>query len=339
MKKVVFVVLILLVSVGTIEKLSARSLQAAEKTLEVSKHQELSIKQAIELAYPSALKWNENAQLLVAINIDIDKPGKGIGANGKRKNWNISFGVPDTNKYFLVTIHDGKIDGLNDLTTEGTSPYPKKEFVGAADIKYDSPELLKKALEMGSIYPGKDWAKGYNFMLRKDTVTNISLMLVIGWNSNQTEMKAVGFNVTTGEYIPPKNLLGILMYSQIAFAETDEGVPFLISNGKCPDSQNLEPVSSDKGLLNALNTIIPEVYKNQNYKGWKIESIAHLSESPHPDAYYAMAKNYCGEEIANNSWFVEVLFPQYLPAYDASHRQIFVTKNKQGQWFAWFRFH
>lgn len=205
MKKVVFVVLILLISIGAIEKVSAYSLQSTEKTLEVSDHHELSIKQAIELAYPSALKWNENAQLLDAINIDLDKPGKGIGANGKRKNWNISFGVPDTNKYFLVTIHDGKIDGLNDLTTEGTSLYPKKEFVGIDDIKHDSPELLKKALEMGSIYPGKDWAKGYNFMLRKDTRTNIPLMLVIGWNSTQTEMKAVAFNATTGEYIPPKN--------------------------------------------------------------------------------------------------------------------------------------
>ena len=205
MKKVVFTVLILLISIGAIEKVSARSSQSTEKTLEVSEHQELSIKKAIELAYPSAVKWNENAQLLDAINIDLDKSGKGIGANGKRKNWNISFGVPDTNKYFLVTIHDGKIDGLNDLTTEGTTPYPKKEFVAFEDIKYDSPDLLKKALEMGSIYPGKDWAKGYNFFLKKDTEKNISLLLVIGWNSNQTEMTSVGFNVTTGEYIPPKN--------------------------------------------------------------------------------------------------------------------------------------
>lgn len=61
---------------------------------------ELSLKQAIELAYPSALKWNKNAQLLDAINIDLDKPGKSIGSNGKRKHWNISFGVPDTNKFF-----------------------------------------------------------------------------------------------------------------------------------------------------------------------------------------------------------------------------------------------
>ena len=37
-------------------------------------------------------------------------------------------------------------------------------------------------------------------MLRKDTETNIPLMLVIGWNSDQTKMKAAGFNVTTGEY-------------------------------------------------------------------------------------------------------------------------------------------
>lgn len=133
--------------------------------------------------------------------------------------------------------------------------------------------------------------------------------------------------------------LGILIHSQISFAETDEEVPFLINNGKCPNSQSLRHISSDKGLINALNTIIPEVYKEDNYKGWKIETIAHLSKAPHPEAYYAMAKHYCGEEIANNSWFVEVLFPKYLPAYEPSHRQIFVTKNKQGQWFAWFRFH
>ncbi len=193
----VFVVLFLLISTGQVEKVSA------EDTFEENEHQELSIRQAIELAFPPALKWNEDAQLLQAINIDLDKPGKSIGSNGKRKHWNISFGVPDTNKYFLVTIHDGKIDMVNDLTGEGTSPYPKKEFVLMKDIKYDSPELLKKALKVGGIYPGKDWAKGFNFMLRKDTERNINLLLVIGWNSDQTNMEAAGFNASTGEYIKP----------------------------------------------------------------------------------------------------------------------------------------
>ncbi|PFA17750.1 MULTISPECIES: hypothetical protein [Bacillus cereus group] len=203
MKKIVFVVLVLLISIGTVEKVSARSLQLTDDTLEVVKNQELSVIQAIELAYPSALEWNKNAQLLQGVNIDLDKPGKSIGSNGKRNYWNIDFGVPDTNKIFLVTIHEGDIVEAKDVGREEDSPYPKKEFIKLEDIKYDSPELLKKALKMDSIYPGKDWAKGFNFMIRKNTETNIPLMLVIGWNSDQTKMKAAGFNVKTGEYIKP----------------------------------------------------------------------------------------------------------------------------------------
>jgi hypothetical protein len=206
MKKIILIVFCLLISIGTVEKVSARSLQSTENTLEVVEHKELSIKQAIELAYLPAFKWNKNAQLLHAINIDLDKPGKSIGSNGKRKHWNVQFGVPDTNKLFLVTIHNGKIDKINDLTSKDVSPYPKNEFIQLKDIKYDSPEVLKKALKMGSIYPGKDWAKGYNFRLSKDIERNINLIVVIGWNSDQTKMKSVGFNVTTGEYIPPTDL-------------------------------------------------------------------------------------------------------------------------------------
>lgn len=205
MKKIIIAVLLLLISIDPVGNATARSIKSAEDTFEFYKHQELSIKQAIDLAYPTALEWDENAQLLQAINIDLDKPGKPIRSNGKRKYWNIDFGVPETNKVFLVTIHEGKIDQAKDVTRKGDSPYPKKEFVKLEDINYDSPELLKKALKMGSIYPGKDWAKGYNFMLRKNTETNIPLMLVIGWNIDQTNMKVAGFNVTTGEYIPLQN--------------------------------------------------------------------------------------------------------------------------------------
>lgn len=167
MKKLVFIVLLIFISISMAEKGSARTFQLTKDAIETVEEQQLSIKQAIDLAYPSALEWNEHAELLDAISIDLDKPGKSIGSNGKRKYWNISFGVPDTNKFYLVMIHEGKIDQVNDLTGEGTSPYPQKEFIRLEEIKYDSPELLKKALKMGNIYPGKDWAKGYNFMLKK----------------------------------------------------------------------------------------------------------------------------------------------------------------------------
>lgn len=201
MKRIVFLSVILLISVGAFVKVSATSSQSMH-TLNVVDHQELSIIQAVELAFPSALKWNKDAQLLQAINIDLDKPGNSIGSNGKRKHWNISFGVPDTNKNFLVTIHDGKIDRVHDLTGEGTSPFPKTEFVLMEDVKYDSPELLKKALKVGDIYPGKEWAKGYNFILRKDTERNINLLQVVGWNRDQTEMKSSPFDALTGKYMP-----------------------------------------------------------------------------------------------------------------------------------------
>ncbi|MGE6347265.1 hypothetical protein ACQKIY_22680 [Bacillus mycoides] len=205
MKKIILLVLLLIFSAGTAEKTSARSTKTVKDTFKVFEQQELSLKQAINLAYTSALNWNKNALLLQAVNIDKDKPGKSIGSNGKRKYWNIDFGVPDTNKIFLVTIYEGKIVEAKDVTRDGDSSYSREDFIRLEDIHYDSPQLLKKALTLGNIHPGKDWAKGYNFMLKRDTETSIPLMLVIGWNSEQTKMKAAGFNVTTGEYIPPQN--------------------------------------------------------------------------------------------------------------------------------------
>ncbi len=205
MKNLVLIIFVLLCSMCTVEKVSAHSFSsAAEDAAVVVNQPELSIKQAIELAYPSAQKWNKKAQLLQAINIDLDLPGNSDGSNGKRKFWNISFGIPDTNKFFLVTIHEGKIDKAQELTGKGDTPKSKNEFVKLEDIHYDSPKLLKKALEMGTIYPGKEWAKGYNFMLSKDTVTNRNQMLVVGWNKKQTKMKAAGFDSTTGEPVPPQ---------------------------------------------------------------------------------------------------------------------------------------
>lgn len=167
---------------------------------------ELSILEAIKLAYPSALEWDGNAQLLNAVNIDLeDKDEKSIGSNGKRKYWNIAFGVPDTNKYFLVTIYKGEIEDTNNLTNQLDSPYPKKEFITLDDINYDSPQLLKKALKLDAINPGKDWAKGYNFMITKDPVTNVTLMLVIGWNKELENMVAVYFDATNGNHLVTSN--------------------------------------------------------------------------------------------------------------------------------------
>ncbi|CAG9623752.1 hypothetical protein [Sutcliffiella rhizosphaerae] len=144
MKIIIPVVILSLISFGPVEEASDSSLKSFKENLELFENQELSLKQAIDLTYSSALEWDENAQILQAVNIDLDKPRKSIGSNGKRKYWNISFGVPETNKLFLVTIHEGKINQAQDVTRKGDSPYPKKEFTNLEDINYDSPKLLKK---------------------------------------------------------------------------------------------------------------------------------------------------------------------------------------------------
>ena len=64
------------------------------------------------------------------------------------------------------TIHNGKVEEINDLTNNGDSHYQKRVCTNE-DIKYDSPELLKRALKIGGIYPGKDWAKGYELYASK----------------------------------------------------------------------------------------------------------------------------------------------------------------------------
>lgn len=168
---------------------------------------ELTVLEAVKLANSSALLWNLNAQLLDITNIDLDTQENSIpplGNNGKRKHWNVRFAVPDTNKLFLVTIHDGKIDQTNDLTMEGVSPYLKQELINLSDINHDSPQLIKKAIKKGGIHPGQDWAKGYNFMLSKDPETNTPLMLVIGWDSDNEKMVAVNFNANNGKLLISK---------------------------------------------------------------------------------------------------------------------------------------
>jgi hypothetical protein len=42
--------------------------------------------------------------------ITIRKPGKSYGSNEKRNYWNVQLGLPETNKLFLETIHEGNID-------------------------------------------------------------------------------------------------------------------------------------------------------------------------------------------------------------------------------------
>jgi hypothetical protein len=67
----------------------------------------LTLKEAIEIAQKEALKWNKEAMLFNGSSVDRDETQAGM--DGRRKHWNIQFGIPGKTDWYVVTIRDGKV--------------------------------------------------------------------------------------------------------------------------------------------------------------------------------------------------------------------------------------
>lgn len=105
---------------------------------------------------------------------------------------------------------------------------------------------------------------------------------------------------------------------------------------QCPKQNELiRTTLKDKDeLLISLETIVPDVYP---VKIWKIELVQPLNtmmDSP----YFGMAKLRCGEEVAKNSWYVRLFFPENLPSGSASTGIMFVVKTKENSWKVCFQY-
>lgn len=97
----------------------------------------LTLKEAIEIAQKEALKWNEEAMLYSGNSVDKDKTPTGM--EGRRKHWNIEFGIPGKTDYYLVIIRDQKVDEKAHVP-DGLEVMPKSYFISRADeFKYDTP--------------------------------------------------------------------------------------------------------------------------------------------------------------------------------------------------------
>ncbi|WP_332634791.1 hypothetical protein [Halalkalibacter flavus] len=74
----------------------------------------LTLKEAIEIAQNEALKWNKEAMLFNGSSVDRDEAQAGM--DGRRKHWNIQFGIPGKTDWYVVTIRDGKVWKKNAFT-------------------------------------------------------------------------------------------------------------------------------------------------------------------------------------------------------------------------------
>ena len=157
----------------------------------------LTLKEALEIAHIEALKWNKEAMLFSGTSVDRDKAPTGM--EGRRKHWNIEFGIPGKTDVYLVTIRDGEVlDKV--LVPNEMDALPKSQFTSKVEeFKYDTPELLKRAQKITKIYPGDTFAKGYNFGFTRHLQKNVPIVMVIGWDQAKENMIYLMFNAVTGE--------------------------------------------------------------------------------------------------------------------------------------------
>lgn len=200
MKKVVGCIFICLFLIGCQQNVDQNrpkdSNVVSEVTFFPGTEMGLTLKEALEIAHEEALKWNKKAMLYSGTSVDKDKMPTGM--DGRRKHWNIEFGIPEKKDYYLVTIRDGIVQDKVHLPNE-LDAMSKDHFISSvAEFKYDTPELLKKAQKFTKIYPGDTFAKGYNFGFTKDPQKDFPHVLIIGWNQAKKNMIYSIFNATSG---------------------------------------------------------------------------------------------------------------------------------------------
>lgn len=156
----------------------------------------LTLKEAMEVGLEEAAELNEKAMLYIGISVDRDPSAQGM--DGRRKHWNLQFGLPYQTDWYLVTIRDGEVDETVHLPKE-LEKMSERYFISKETFTYDTPVLLIKGQIMAEIYPGDTFAKGYNFAFTKDPQKDLPLVMVIGWDQTLSRMIYLYFNAETGD--------------------------------------------------------------------------------------------------------------------------------------------
>ncbi|SDN11648.1 hypothetical protein SAMN05518871_103336 [Psychrobacillus sp. OK028] len=152
---------------------------------------EITLKEAIDIGFEKAKKWNDNAYLASVTSVDEDMGGT-RGETGKRYKWTLSFEASSTDQQLFVFISKGKISG----THEGKGAVYGE--IKIDDIKFDSPDLVKIAKEKYDLQKGVDWATGYNFTLY--TENDKPTATVIG-NDKDRLFTRITFDAKSGEIV------------------------------------------------------------------------------------------------------------------------------------------
>lgn len=100
---------------------------------------EISLKQAVSLCFPEAIRWSNNARLAYAISTEAgeDSEAGSQGKNGLWFNWNVIFVEEDTGRNLLVAVRQGRTAYTRELLLAFKNP------INPTELKYDSPSAVK----------------------------------------------------------------------------------------------------------------------------------------------------------------------------------------------------
>ncbi|MGF7036118.1 hypothetical protein J2T17_007169 [Paenibacillus mucilaginosus] len=193
---------------------------SSEKTDERKK---LTAMEALRLGYKEAKKHTEEPMLIGMTSTDdtAETQEKTDGADGKRNAWNLEFGSKKGDININMSIRDGKVNA--EVRKDDNNLLQKGQHA-ISDIKIDSPEAVKKAIEVLGMRPGNpgikdDWIKGYHFSIkgfmtdRNSSQTRYLLRVTgISPNSPNSENDSlrmnVFFDVKTGEMFNASEMTG-----------------------------------------------------------------------------------------------------------------------------------
>lgn len=185
----------------------------------------LTAMEAWRLGYEEAKKHTEEEPLLIDLTStdSAEEPQERTdGVDGKRNAWNVLFGSKNGNISISISIRNGEAT-VNDVDENKDNLLMKGQYA-FSDVKIDSPEVVKKAIEVLDMQPGNpqiedDWIKGYHFTIAgfitdpNSSKTRLFLRVIgISPNSPNSENDSlrmnVLFDVTTGEIFSASEMTG-----------------------------------------------------------------------------------------------------------------------------------
>lgn len=152
---------------------------------------QLTLKEAVEKGTQHARKINPNFQLVYVTSVESND---GMEQEGRCRSWNLIFGIPDSYQGLTVKVENGEVVRSHQVQEK---ILPDVVFQ-PQEIRWDSPDLLKRAQEEYNLRPSQGFGKGYHFKVTKDQ--GYLFIGVSGWDKSG-RAQTIYFNSENGKYL------------------------------------------------------------------------------------------------------------------------------------------